>query len=142
MAVRQRGAPAARYPRPVTKAVEFAEVRRRIPEFGERATVITVTPAGLAHVVTAVVEIGADRLLIRVGARTRSNLTAQPHLTLTWEPRAGGEYQLILDGYADRIGDPADQGVSQISIAIEGGILHRLAGLPEPGPSCIALAPL
>ncbi len=63
----------------------------------------------------------------------------RPQLTLTWEPRDAGEYQLILDGVVDDIGTPNDGGVGEIAIDVERGILHRLAELPEPGPSCLAL---
>ena len=119
--------------------VSFDDVKRRVVEFGVRATIITVTADSKPHVVTAVLEIDDDRLVTHVGKRTCANLAERPQLTLTWLPTDGDEYQLILDGHADRVGEPDERGVSELAIEIEGGILHRLAGLPTPGPSCIAL---
>lgn len=123
----------------MTRTVNFDDVKRRIVEFGDRTTIITVNADGKPHVVTAIIEIKRDRLLTQVGARTHTNLVERPALTLTWIPPIGDEYQLILDGHADGVGEPDSQGVSEITIAIDSGILHRLAGLPAPGPSCIAL---
>jgi len=123
----------------MASAVSFDDVRRRIVEFGDRATLVTVTANSKPHVVTAVIEIEDDRLVTHVGSRTHANLAERPHLTLTWLPSEGEEYQLILDGHADRVGAPDERGVSEVAIEVDGGILHRLAGLPTPGPSCIAL---
>jgi hypothetical protein len=123
----------------VSREVDFADVCGRILVFGHRATVITVTPAATPHVVTAVVEVDGDRLLMRVGPRTLANLVVQPHVTLTWAPPDGGDHQLILDGRAECVSEPDDRGVGQISVSVERGILHRLAELPLPGPTCVAL---
>lgn len=91
------------------------------------------------HVVTATVEIGDERLLIHVGQRTHANLELHPHLTLTWPPVPGGEYHLIVDGFADHIGEPDERGVCMVTVAAERGILHRLSDLATPGPSCVSL---
>lgn len=123
----------------MSRPVDFADVRRRVTEFGERATVVSVTADGKPHVVTAAIELRDERLLTRVGSRTHANLTARPHLTLTWQPVPGGEYLLLLDGFAETIGEPNADGVSEITIRVDSGILHRLAELPVPGPSCIEL---
>ena len=119
--------------------VELADVQRRVAEFGERASLITVTVDNKAHVVSTVVTFSGDRLHNRVGSRTRANVVAHPHVTLTWHPILGGEYMLILDGLVEAIGDPGADGVAEITIRVESGILHRLAQLPTSGPSCIAL---
>ena len=123
----------------MSRTVEFADVHRRITEFGERATLITVTPDNKPHVVTAVIHVIGDRLITRVGARTAANLAQRPDLTLTWPPLSGGEYMLILDGATELHGDADSEGVTEITIHVERGILHRLAELPTSGPSCIAL---
>ncbi len=61
-------------------------------------------------------------------------------MSLVWQPPNGGEYQLILDGIADHVDVVEDGGgVATISIVVTRGILHRLAGLPDDGPSCVAL---
>ena len=122
------------------RAVEFDEVRRRIMEFGRRATLITVTGSNAPHVVTAIIDVTDDRLVATVGSRTRANLQERPDLSLVWHPSDGGEYQLIIDGVAEQIGEPeTDAGEATISISVTTGILHRLAGLRCDGPSCLAL---
>ena len=122
------------------RAVEFADVRRRVAEFGDRATLITVTMSNTPHVVSTVVGVSDGRLLTRVGQRTAANLAERSALSLVWQPVDGGEYQLIVDGIAEQA-DAVEgvEGVTAISIVVTGGILHRLAGLPDDGPSCVAL---
>ena len=122
------------------RAVDFADVRRHVAEFGDRATLITVTTSGTPHVVSTVVEVTDSRLRTRVGQRTADNLGEHPGLTVVWQPVDGGEYQLILDGVVDPAGaDAGVDGVTVISIEVTNGILHRLAELPGDGPSCVAL---
>ena len=121
-------------------AVEFADVRRRIAEFGDRATLITVADSNKPHVVSVVVETIDGRLRTRVGERTADNLDVHPAVSLVWQPVDGGEYQLIVDGVAKQT-DALEgmEGVTTISITVTSGILHRLAELPGDSPSCIAL---
>jgi hypothetical protein len=124
----------------VGHAVEFADVRRRVHEFGDRATLVTVTESSAPHVVSTVVEVIDDRLRTRVGNRTAANLAEHPALSLVWQPLSGGEYQLIVDGIAEpNVAKQADDGATTISIVVTGGILHRLAELPGDAPSCVAL---
>ena len=121
-------------------AAAFDDVRRAVADFGPRATVITVADSLRPHVVTAVVGVDSESLVIDVGAGSRANLAAYPGLALVWNPPGDGEYQLILDGTAAHIGEPDARGVSTVRIAVAGGILHRLAGLPDGAPSCRSLA--
>ncbi len=120
--------------------VAFDDVRRAMSEFGPRATVITVADSLRPHVVTALVGIDGETLVVDVGATTRANIAAHRQLALVWQPPRDGEYQLILDGAAEHVGDPDDRGVSAVRIGVVGGILHRLAGLSEGAPSCKSLA--
>jgi hypothetical protein len=122
------------------RPVQFAQVRHHIEQFGPCATVVTVGEAGAPHVVSALVELRDDGVALRVGPRTRANLTGQARLTLTWPPVGGGSYQLILDGVAGEISAPDDAGVSEVAVAVDNGILHRVAGAPEDQPSCVPLA--
>jgi hypothetical protein len=123
----------------VSHDVEFASVSQEIDRFGDRATLVSVGEAAAPHVVTTIVEVRDDRLLVEVGARTSENLRLRPRLSLVWEPSDGGEYQLILDGTAEQVGGPDERGVSTVTVAVDGGILHRLAGLPAGVPTCRAL---
>lgn len=123
----------------MSKTVAFVDVHRRIQEFGPRATLITVTDDGAPHVVSVVVGMAGETIEVRVGSRTRTNLGHRPRLTLVWNPVDDGEYQLLIDGTAADVGEPDERGVSRVTIAVDGGILHRLAELPGDGPSCITL---
>ncbi len=119
--------------------VEFDDVRRAIAEFGPVAGLVTVAETLRPHVVTAEVEVDGQALVADVGATTRANLLTRPDLALVWYPTGGGEYQLILDGTVQDVGEPGENGVSTVRIAVVGGILHRLAGLPGDAPSCRSL---
>jgi len=124
----------------VTHSTEFDDVRRAIGEFGLRATLVTVTELLRPHVVTAMIGIDGDRLVTDVGSRTRSNVINHPGLSLVWNPTGDGQYQLILDGTAEHIGEPNERNVSTLRIAVVGGIFHRLVGLPDGPPTCRSLA--
>jgi hypothetical protein len=120
--------------------VQFDDVRRRIGEFGSRATVVTVTESLRPHTVSAMIGIDGDRLVADVGSTTRSNVLDHPALALVWEPAGDGEYQLILNCTAEHVGAPDEREVSTLRIVVVGGILHRLAGLPDGPPTCLKLA--
>jgi hypothetical protein len=117
----------------------FDAVCRRVAEFGNRASLITVGEQSTPHVVSVVVGIADGHLIAKVGPRTRSNLLARPTLSLLSTPAGNGEYHLILDGAATDLGAVGTDGICEISIDVSGGILHRLADLPGDGPSCIVL---
>ena len=124
----------------MAREVVFTDVRRRISEFGELATLVTVSEAGTPHAVTVLVSVTGDRVVATVGPRTRLNLVARPTLSLLWLPADGGAYQLILDGIAETVGEEEGGALTKISIAVTNGILHRLAGRDATGPTCVALA--
>lgn len=119
--------------------VEFDDVRRALADFGPVASVITVTDALRPHVVSAEIGVDGRALVADVGSRTRANLVARPDLALVWQPPGDGEYQLILDGTAEEVGEPWAGGTSRVRIGVVGGILHRLAGLAGDAPSCRSL---
>jgi hypothetical protein len=119
--------------------VVFADVRRHLSDFGDRATLITVDTSESPHVVSTIVEPTDTLLRARVGPKTVANLAAHPHVSLVWAAPEGGEYLLIVDGVAEPVGTADESGATAVSIAVRSGILHRLAGAAGQGPSCIAL---
>ena len=121
------------------RAVELSEVVPEIERFGALATLITVGGSGAPHVGSVLVEVGDDRLVVRVGATTAVNIDERPAVSLSWLPSAGGDYQLILDGVARRDGEADGDGLTPIAIGVERGILHRLAGHADAGPTCLPL---
>ena len=51
----------------------------------------------------------------------------------------GGGYGWPKERSAEQVGGPDERGVSVVTVAVDGGILHRLAGLPAGVPTCRAL---
>jgi hypothetical protein len=123
----------------MSREVDFADVRRRVAEFGSLATLVTVTEAGRPHTVSVEVIAGEDRLVCTVGSRTLANVSERPAVALVWTPGDGGDYQLILDGTASATGTDRDDGLDEIAVDVSMGILHRLAGRRGTGPACVAL---
>jgi hypothetical protein len=121
----------------VSVAVELDALRARVDEFGAHAYLVTVGEDRLPHVVSVVVTCGegeeADRLLMRGGRRTGANLAASPAATLLWPPAPGGAYSLIVDGTGEV--SPTDEGA--VAVRPSAAILHRVAGAPGEGPSCL-----
>jgi len=121
----------------VSRPVDIHDVARHLADFGERAELVTVGSDLRPHVVSVLVELTGDQLVTRVGASTAGNIAERPGVTLTWLPPGDGEYMLILDGAGTVVSQ--GEGPRDISIRIERGILHRLAGRPDTGPSCVTL---
>jgi hypothetical protein len=121
------------------REVVFDDVRRRIDEFGERAALITVTDAGTPHTVSVLVGMRHGRLVAAVGSRSLANLSVRPGVSLLWPAVDGGNYQLIVDGVAEPTAEAPVDGLTEVTIDVTSGILHRLAGLRGAGPTCIAL---
>jgi hypothetical protein len=123
----------------VGREVEFNDAATWVERFGPLAMLVTVTDGGAPHVGTVTVGIASDELTMRVGARTRENVLARPALTLSWlHPER--DYQLIIDGLGSVDGGPGPDGLYECAVRVERGILHRLAGRPDAGPSCRALS--
>ena len=62
----------------MAREVVFADVCRQISQFGDLATLVTVTAEETPHAVTVLVGVAGDRLIATVGERTRLNLVARP----------------------------------------------------------------
>lgn len=121
----------------MSRPIEFSDVLARLAEYGELATLVSVTPDGAPHIGTVLVAAGDRHLEVRVGSRTREHLRANPSVTLTWL-RGDSDYQLIVDGVAEASSDPGPDGLFAVAIDARRGILHRLAGRNE-GPTCRSL---
>jgi hypothetical protein len=119
----------------VAQPVEIADVVRQLERYGPLASLLTVTADARPHVGTVLVTEHAGRLAARVGSRTREHLARNPHVSLAWL-RDDQAYQLIVDGTAEVDDEPGPDGLHAAVITVERGILHRLAGRPDAGPSC------
>ena len=121
------------------RSVELSDVVREIERFGALATLITVGEHGGPHVGSVLVEVGDERLVVRVGPTTAANMSRRPAVSLSWLPSAGGDYQLIVDGLAETDGAPDGDGLIPVRVEVRKGILHRLAGRNDAGPTCLPL---
>ena len=120
------------------RAVEFADVVTAVERFGPLATLVTVGDDGSPHVGTVLVTVVDGRLAAGVGSGTCRNVTARPAVSLAWL-RPDADYQLIVDGTARVEGAAGEDGLQPITVTVEKGILHRLAGRSEAGPTCLPL---
>jgi len=120
----------------MSRPVELAEVATRITEYGPLAALVTTSDAGPPHVVSVAVTVVDQHLSVRVGSRSAANIAARPNVTLLWM-RDGLDYHLILDGVATSGGDAGD--LHEVSITVQRGILHRVAGRSDAGPTCVPL---
>ena len=110
-----------------------------VERFGPLATLVTVGDDGAPHVGTVTVGVATDQLTMRAGERTRENVLARPDLTLSWiHPER--DYQLIIDGSGSVDGGPGADGLYDCAVSVQRGILHRLAGRANAGPSCRPLS--
>lgn len=120
--------------------VGLEALRDQIDSFGPQAFLVTVSPQGTPHVVSAVLRPQGDELAVEVGRTSRANATAHPVVTLLWSPGAGGEYSLIVDGTAEVGGDGGD-GAGTVTIQPTAAVLHRIAGALGDGPGCVPVLP-
>lgn len=120
--------------------VGLEALREQIDNFGPQAFVVTVSPQGTPHVVSAVLRLRGDELAAEVGRTSRANAAAHPAVALVWSPGAGGEYSLIIDGTA-AVGGDGGEGAGTVTIQPTAAVLHRMAGAPGDGPSCVPVLP-
>ncbi len=113
-------------------AVDLGALGERLAEYGPRAYLLTVTDDHLPHVVSVEVTLQGDHLATSVGRRTGANLAARPTTTFLWPPGADGDYSLIVDGTAV---DASGEG--PLSVLPTAAVLHRVAGAPGEGPTCL-----
>jgi hypothetical protein len=119
----------------VSQPVDLAALRDRLDEYGDAAFLVTVNDDGTPHVVSVSLRHDGDRLVMAAGRRTRANLERSPAATLLWAPRPDPAYSLIVD-VAHR--GSADE--REITLEPHAAILHRVAGAPGDGPTCLPLS--
>lgn len=112
-------------------------MEERIAEYGAQAFLVTVRDEGTPHVVSVVVRVEGARLRMGAGSRTRANLAVRRVATLLWSPPAAAAYSLIVDAVADP--DAGDD--ESIALEVTSAVLHRLAGAPGDGPTCLPVGP-
>jgi hypothetical protein len=115
----------------VSIAVALEALWERVAEFGPRAYLVTVGSDGHAHVVSAAPRREGAGVAVDAGNTSRSNVAANPAVTILWPPPGDGDYSLIVDGTAAaRPGEP-------LLVQPTRAVLHRVAGAAGPGPGCV-----
>jgi hypothetical protein len=110
----------------VSVAVELADLRAAVADFGPHAFLLSVTSDGRPHAVSVAPEWRGDALVVAVGAGTAANATERPSVTLLWPPTEAGGYSLIVDGAASVDG-------GQVAVTPKKAVLHRSAATPDGG---------
>ncbi len=98
----------------------------------ERAFLVTVGDDGAPHVTSTLVSWRADALEASAGRTTRANASARPTVTVIWPGAPGEPYSLLVDG-------DAAPGSEAVVVHPTRAVLHRVAGAPGDGPSCVRL---
>jgi hypothetical protein len=115
--------------------VELAALRDRLAEYGDSAFLVTVNEDATPHVVSVVVAYENDQLVLSAGRTSRRNAAHNSTLTLVWPPRPDPAYSMIVDGTSADAGDEA----GPMTIEPRSAVLHRVAGAPGDGPTCLPL---
>jgi len=114
----------------VSVPVALDALRGRIEQYGPNAHLVTVSSEGHPHVVSVVVEMDGGQLTSGAGRTTTANVAANPAVTFLWAAPKGDDYSLLVDATAT-----ATDGV--LTASPTRAVLHRVAGAPGEGPSCI-----
>ena len=97
---------------------------------GAEALLATVTDTATPHLVSVLVRWSDGRIEAGAGRRTAANIGLHPQVTLLWPERHDDAYRLIVDGDATVTGDT-------VTITPTFAVLHRIAGAPGDGPTCL-----
>lgn len=112
--------------------VDLTALRDRIAEHGDHPYLVSVNDDGSPHVTSVTVRVDGDHVVVGTGRRTRANLAARPAVALLWPPAPDPGYSLIVDVVADLL-----DGADEARLAPKAAILHRVAGAPGDGPTCL-----
>jgi len=117
----------------MSQPVELPALQSRLEEYGSSAFLTTVSDAQAPHVTSVTVRMDGDRLVFGAGRKSLANLEARPTVALLWPAPPGADYSLIVDGTFDGpVGDTGD-----VALVPSSAILHRIAGTPGDGATCL-----
>jgi hypothetical protein len=114
----------------VSVPVDLHALEATATALGTEALLATVTDAASPHVVSVVVRWNDGRIEAGAGRRTAANVGIHPQVTLLWPQRHADAYRLIVDGDAVVEGET-------VTITPTFAVLHRIAGAPGDGPTCL-----
>ena len=117
--------------------VALAALAERADDFGEVAYLVSVSGAGLPHVVAVRARWDDGELVVGAGRQTMINASARPDVTLLWPASPGGPYCLIVDGTA-RVRAKSTE-AETLAIEPAAAVLHRTPEGDPSAPSCITV---
>ena len=112
--------------------VDLAALRDRLDDFGAHPYLVSTNDDGSPHLTSVTVRFEGDALVAGPGRRPRQNLAARPAVALLWPPAADPAYSLIVDVTA-----VVADGSEDALLTPRAAILHRVAGAPGDGPTCV-----
>jgi Pyridoxamine 5'-phosphate oxidase len=115
--------------------VALNRLRKAVSERPSAAYVLTTSDDGYPHSVYLPVEWERDGIIAEVGARTASNATARPRVSVLYPVRSENDYSLIVDGTA--VIEPA-AGVNRLRVTPTRAVFHRPGPPADPTSSCTA----
>jgi hypothetical protein len=121
----------------VSVPVALAALAERVDDFGEVAYLVSVSGAGLPHVVAVRARWDDGELVVGAGRQTKMNASARPDVTLLWPASPGGPYGLIVDGTA-RVRAKSTE-AETLAIKPAAAVLHRTPEGDPSAPSCITV---
>ena len=124
--------------RAVSVPVALAALAERVDDFGELAYLVSVSDAGLPHVVAVRARWDDGELVVGAGRKTSRNASARPDVTLLWPAAPGGAYGLIVDGTA-RVRAPSTDAEMTLAVKPTAAVLHRTPEGDPSAPSCITV---
>ena len=102
----------------MTVPVALEQLRFEADKYGDNPYLVTVSDDGRPHPVSVRVSWEDDDLVLTCGARSRSNASTRPDVTLLWPAIEDGGFSLIVDG-------SASVSAGQIAIRPVSAMLHR-----------------
>jgi hypothetical protein len=106
----------------VSISVDLAELQAEASRFGAGALLVTTSTAGPPHVSSVLVTFDGEELAMRVGRKTRVNVSEHAAITLVWMSGGDPDYCLIVDALA------REEAEETIVAHPTSAVLHRLAG--------------
>jgi hypothetical protein len=103
--------------------VALDQLPSALNEFGMVAYLLSAGADGRPRCVSVALAWSGDQLIAEVGARTGTNVTDQPLVSLLWPPVEPGGYSLIVDASAT-VSRKADSTGAVVTISPSNGVRH------------------
>jgi hypothetical protein len=113
--------------------VALNRLRKAVSERPSTAYVLTTSDDGYPHSVHLPVAWEHDGIVTEVGARTASNASARPRVSILYPVRSEDDYSLIVDGIA--VVEASGSG-RRLRVSPTHAVFHRAGPPADPTSSC------